>query len=358
MKANTRTQLFIRQLPLVAAAFFAAILCVSTASAGMEPKSMEIPQTEPFSWTGFYFSLDAGVVLTNFDVGDHETTVDLFNQFNDRIQPPPAPAAAAAGVMGATGATGPVGNPFIFFTAPGHSDTDFQPMVGFDVGYMKQWGHFVVGGSVGFYGTHTETSTNFTDSQENTFIVVGASGPTGPTGAIAASHAAPRAPSQQGGVVTADTEFISKRRVEETWSGYAGGQLGYAMDHWLFYATGGAAFAQIEVRQVDRAATAFFEPLATALPDQPQGTLIGTTDSRLTSSRGSVQDGWFAGCGFMYAFASNMTAGLEFRHVELGNETYRFKDNGTIFPGQTPVSVENNEIFAKITFLLGSRLHK
>jgi opacity protein-like surface antigen len=71
-----------------------------------------------------------------------------------------------------------------------------------------------------------------------------------------------------------------------------------------------------------------------------------------------VQDGWFAGCGFMYAFASNMTAGLEFRHVELGDETYRFKTDGTIFPGQTPVSVENNEIFAKITFLLGSRLHK
>ena len=43
-------------------------------------------------------------------------------------------------------------------------------MVGFDFGYMKQWGHFVVGGIVGFYGTHTETSQDFTDFQENTII--------------------------------------------------------------------------------------------------------------------------------------------------------------------------------------------
>jgi len=337
MKTNTRTQLFIRQLPLVAAAFFAAILCVSTASAGMEPKSMEIPQTEPFSWTGFYFSLDAGVVLTNFDMSDHESEVDLLNQFADRILPPPPPSVAA-----------PSGNivEFASFTAPGRSDTDFEPMVGFDVGYMKQWGHFVVGGSVGFYGTHTETSTEFSGSQENLIDVGNGTAPSGRE-------------------FTADTNFISKRRVEETWSGYAGGQLGYAMDHWLFYATGGAAFAQIEVRQVDRAFTAFFfNDLATSSPvvsrsaAAPQGIPSGTTDSRLTSSRGSVQDGWFAGCGFMYAFASNMTAGLEFRHVELGDETYRFKTDGTIFPGQTPVSVENNEIFAKITFLLGSRLHK
>jgi opacity protein-like surface antigen len=341
MKTNTRIELFTRQLPLVAAAFFAAILCVSTARAGMEPKSMEIPQTEPFSWTGFYFSLDAGVVLTNFDVGDHDTFVDLFNQFDDRILPPP-PAAQSPSVAA------PSGNfvQFASFTSPGRSDTDLQPMVGFDVGYMKQWGHFVVGGSVGFYGTHTQTSTEFSGSQEN-FIDVG-------------NGTAP-----SGREFRTETDFISKRRVEETWSGYAGGQLGYAMDHWLFYATGGAAFAQIEVRQLDRAFTSFFfDDLATASPvvsrsaAAPQGIASGTTDSRLASSRGSVQDGWFAGCGLMYAFASNMTAGLEFRHVELGDETYRFRTDGTIFPGQTPVSVENNQILAKITFLLGSRLHK
>ena len=86
MKANTRIELFIKQLPLVAAAFFAAVLCVSTATAGMEPKSMEIPQPEPFTWTGFYFDLGAGVVVTNFDQGDYETVVDLVDQFDNRVQ--------------------------------------------------------------------------------------------------------------------------------------------------------------------------------------------------------------------------------------------------------------------------------
>ena len=343
MKANTRTQLFIRQLPLVAVALCVAALCVTTASAGMEPKSMEIPQTEPFSWTGFYFSLDAGIVLTNFDQGDYETAVDLVQQFNDRILPVQAAAAAAPSVAAPSGDNL---SPFAFFSGPGHSDTDFEPMVGFDVGYMKQWGHFVVGGSVGFYGTHTQTSSQFSDSQENTIDV--------PFGTVGDGKTR---------TVIADTAFESKRRVEETWSGYVGGQLGYAMDHWLFYATGGAAFAQIEVRQLDRAFTEFFDESlstsrpVTSAPQQGPG-FLGSTDSRLAGSRGSVQDGWFAGCGFMYAFASNMTAGLEFRHVELGDETYRFRTDGTIFPGQTPVSVENNQILAKITFLLGSRLHK
>ena len=136
------------------------------------------------------------------------------------------------------------------------------------------------------------------------------------------------------------------------------------MDHWLFYATGGAAFAQIEVRQVDRAFTEFFgeESAATSrpvtsAPDQGPG-FLGSTDSRAVSSRGSVQDGWFAGGGLMYAFANNMSVGLEYRHVEFGDETYRFKMQNGIFPGQTPVDVSNDQVVAKITFLLGSRLHK
>ena len=320
MKTNTRIQLFSRQLPLVAAAFFAAVLCVSTATAGMEPKSMEIPQPEPFTWSGFYFDLGAGVVVTNFDQGDYETAVDLIDQFNNRMQPVMALSSASS-----TRASAPSGDlvDFAFFGVPGHSDTDFQPIVGFDFGYMKQWGHFVAGGSIGFYGTHTDTSSHVTDSQVN-FI-----------------EAEPGNAAPAGRIFEADTDFESKRRVEETWSGYVGGQLGYAMDHWLFYATGGAAFAQIEVRQVDRAFTEFFfdDSAATSRPTGPAplGSFAGSTDSRAVSSRGSVQDGWFAGAGLMYAFANNMSVGLEYRHVEFGDETYRFKMQNGIFPGQTPV---------------------
>ncbi len=305
---------------------------------------MEIPQPEPFTWSGFYFDLGAGVVVTNFDQGDYETAVDLIDQFNNRMEPPAAFSSASS----TTRANAPSGVPveFAFFGVPGHSDTDFQPIVGFDFGYMKQWGHFVAGGSIGFYGTHTDTSSHVTDSQVN-FI-----------------EAEPDNAAPAGRIIEADTDFESKRRVEETWSGYVGGQLGYAMDHWLFYATGGAAFAQIEVRQVDRAFTEFFfndaaatsRPVTSA-PNQGPG-FLGSTDSRAVSSRGSVQDGWFAGAGLMYAFANNMSVGLEYRHVEFGDETYRFKAQNGIFPGQTPVDVSNDQVVAKITFLLGSRLHK
>ena len=343
MKANTRIVLFIKQLPLVAAAFFAAVLCVSTATAGMEPKSMEIPQAEPFSWTGFYFDLGAGVVITNFDQGDYETVVDLVDQFNNRILP--VQNAPVSSSLSARTPSGTGSSPFAFFGVPGHSDTDVEPMVGFDFGYMKQWGHFVVGGFVGFYGTHTQTSQEFSDAQVNEVRVPFDTGTDGIDG--------------KSRLVEADTDFVSKRRVEETWSGYVGAQAGYAMDHWLFYAEGGAAFAQIEVRQVDRAFTEFFDNdiSATSQPQQGIG-FLGSTDSRAVSSRGSVQDGWFAGGGVMFAFAENMAAGLEYRHVEFGDETYRFKTQNGIFPGQTPVDVTNDQILAKITFLLGSRLHK
>jgi opacity protein-like surface antigen len=315
----------------------------------MEPKSMEIPQAEPFSWTGFYFDLGAGAVITNFDQGDYETAIDLHDQFDNRLPPAMALSSASSSVAAPSGEI----VDFAFFGVPGHSDTDVQPMVGFDFGYMKQWGHFVVGGNVGFYGTHTQTSQEASGSQVN-FIEAEPS----------------QAPA--GRIIEADTDFVSKRRVEETWSGYAGAQAGYAMDHWLFYATGGVAFAQIEVRQVDRAFTEFFfeddattsspavsrSSVSKAAVAAPSGIDLGSTDSRAVSSRGSVQDGWFAGGGVMFAFAENMSVGLEYKHVEFGDETYRFKTRNGIFPGQTPVDVSNDQILAKITFLLGSRLHK
>ena len=135
------------------------------------------------------------------------------------------------------------------------------------------------------------------------------------------------------------------------------------MDHWLFYATGGAAFAQIEVRQVDRAFTEFFDDVSSPRrwPSRPQqGRRVSSAAQTAGFSAAGVvcKTAGLLDAGSCMPFAENMTAGLEFRHVELGDETYRFKTDGTIFPGQTPVSVDNNQILAKITFLLGSRLHK
>ncbi len=71
------------------------------------------------------------------------------------------------------------------------------------------------------------------------------------------------------------------------------GRLGYAWDRLLVYATGGAAFAQLESRYTN-----------TAL----------CMDDYKTD-----RTGWTVGGGFQYAFKPNWSVGLEYRYTDLGH---------------------------------------
>jgi outer membrane immunogenic protein len=79
------------------------------------------------------------------------------------------------------------------------------------------------------------------------------------------------------------------------WGGSIRGRLGYAVDHALFYVTGGAAFLSNE----------------TSIPTT--GITIGGDSTRL---------GWTVGAGLDYAFTNNRFTGVEYRYVQYEANTF------------------------------------
>jgi high affinity Mn2+ porin len=112
-----------------------------------------------------------------------------------------------------------------------------------------------------------------------------------------------------GGIST----FISPRLGQESYSetvldmGTVRGRIGYAPGNWLFYATGGFAWAydQLTVTQLDNS---------------------GTTDMPFL-----WRFGWAAGAGIEMPLAPSWTAGLEYLYTQYGNKTAGFANAGQAF---------------------------
>ena len=81
------------------------------------------------------------------------------------------------------------------------------------------------------------------------------------------------------------------------WGGSIRGRLGYAVDHALFYLTGGAAFISNE-------------------------TSIPTTGISIGGD--GAQVGWTAGGGLDYAFTNNWFAGIEYRYSQYQSKTFTY----------------------------------
>lgn len=112
-----------------------------------------------------------------------------------------------------------------------------------------------------------------------------------------------------GGIST----FISPTLGQESYSetvldmGTVRGRIGYAPGNWLFYATGGFAWAydQLTVTQLDNS---------------------GTTDMPFL-----WRFGWAAGAGVEMPLAQNWTAGLEYLYTRYGNSAVGFANAGQAF---------------------------
>jgi outer membrane immunogenic protein len=75
-----------------------------------------------------------------------------------------------------------------------------------------------------------------------------------------------------------------------------GPRLGLAWDKWLVYGTGGWATGKVDTKRM----------------------LVGTTFDETSQE----QDGWFAGGGVEYALTQNLIFGVEYQHIDLGNELH------------------------------------
>jgi outer membrane immunogenic protein len=74
--------------------------------------------------------------------------------------------------------------------------------------------------------------------------------------------------------------------------------LGFAVDHWLFFGTGGWAWGSWNTSYALTGTAPFF-----------------------TNSVNS-HSGWTAGAGVEYAFTNNLIGRLEYRYTDLGSATY------------------------------------
>lgn len=203
------------------------------------------------------------------------------------------------------------------------------------------WGGIYVGLNAGWVRNNTDwafqppiaNAPNQSFSLENSAGVLG--------GQIGLQH-------QWGNVVLGVEAAVSDVNIDGGWSqhtGYGignsfaetktgtlvtvGPRLGWAHGQWLFFGTGGWATADVQTRG---------EPFSSP------GTFFNKTNER--------QNGWFAGGGVEYALSQNVLAGVEYQHVDLGDELH--------CPGCVPNNTNNHEIGvgmdivrARLSFKLG-----
>ncbi len=304
------------------AALCGVIVMLATGASNARAGLFDVP-AGPADWNGPYVGFDTGVVWDHYDIGTYRGAVNLGGQFDQIVIKMPSPGDGAQQI---DPPIAPIG--FISFFAPGHSDTDMAPIGGLHVGYNKQFGHIVAGFEFGFDGTQTSKGSEFRDFQTNFLF---------------------------DNLFRSETRFDSSRRAERNWDGYVGGQLGYAWGRFLFYASGGYTFADVAVYSFDRARTAFFENLFT--DGLPINGFIGQVSSREYSVTSDIQNGWFAGGGTQYALNNKVSIGLEYRHSDFGDETYRFKPMHPIFSGATNVNLSSDQVEFKVDVMLGHLGH-
>jgi outer membrane immunogenic protein len=87
-------------------------------------------------------------------------------------------------------------------------------------------------------------------------------------------------------------------------------RVGYAVDHWLFYAKGGAAWAYNKYSVTGTFLT---------VPFDAEGL--------------SIKTGWTVGAGVEWAFADDWSARFEYDYYDFGNQTVTMSDAANVFTG-------------------------
>jgi outer membrane immunogenic protein len=331
-KLTMRTTNFSKEIVCAISAVVAGVFLALTASNAHAGPSKEIvPSVTPeveYNWAGPYLAFNSGAVWDNFNISGYDTKVNLTTQFNQLVGALPPSATANS--------TATTGNN-IFFDEPAHSSTSGSYIGGADIGYNFQFGHFVVGPVIGFSGTRATNGSLARDFQSHAVFGLTSTNPT----TLATTTAA-----------TADTTYSTERHVEQDWTGYAGAQVGFAWRRFLFYATGGGAFSEVDVRTFDRVSTTFFDvtgaPIGRQVDRAPQHSFDDAANNILT--------GWYAGGGMQFAFTDTIRAGLEYRHSDYADRLYHFKQSEpfhAVTPGATRVDVNNNEVLFKVSIMLG-----
>ena len=222
----------------------ALLFALSTASAMAAdlPTPNKLPASPVFSWTGFYVGGNGGGAW-----GSERVSQTL-------VAPAPFLPVDSAAVSAAA-------SPSLKPNAA---------LVGGQAGYNYQRGNWVFGGEIDFNYLALQASTNGVFPFPSTL----------PGGAIGP-------PTQT---------FTTATSVTTNWLFTARPRLGWAMNTWLVYVTGGFALGRESVNQTVAILTPFVE----------------------TTSMATTRAGWTVGAGMEYAIARNWSIKGEYLHVDLG----------------------------------------
>lgn len=329
-----------RTIFTIAGAVCAAIFLTPSPAPGAEENFFQkfIVQ-EPMNWSGPYIGFNNGATFNNFHVGKHMTDVNLEEQFYDLF-----PEATGDGEVGI----------FTTFQTPGHHETDTETIGGGQTGWRFQFGHFVVGGEGSFSGNGSNAGGSSHEFQENQLFLETL---------------------QQN--TTAETDFSSMHKVETIWNGFAGGNVGFAWNRFLFYGEGGVAFTDVHFENTDKADTSFFQNcndgcggdgLSTPVirgrnvrrvaQPQPGQIFIGEIVSKKTHTQGNVLTGWYGGGGVDYALTNFVSVGLEYKHVDWGNvNEHQMEGGGPVFPTNANLDLSADQVVFKVNILVGALGH-
>jgi outer membrane immunogenic protein len=302
-------------------------------SEGMSDFLNKFNPADPSDWAGFYLGVNVGGSWNHFDFSEQSSDVNLTEQFYDLVGEPGDEAGF-----------------FTTFHSRGHEETDGQVIGGVQGGFNLQFGHFVLGVEGSFVGNNDDVSTKSQEFQENEIFLV---------------------TEQQ--FVTAETLFTNWRSAELTWNGFIGGRVGYSWNRFLFYGTGGVAFAGVDFNSMERADTAFFgfigdgvaaaaaantktHDVATqhAVPAQ-QGLFLGEIVSNKFRSESDVLTGWYAGVGTEVKLTTNASLALEYRHANWGDTNGNFTtgpNGGPIFPGDSNLGLTGDQVVLKFNYMI------
>jgi opacity protein-like surface antigen len=341
MKPHSRT------ISTLAGAACAAIFLIPSPAPGVEENFFQkFVVQEPMNWSGPYIGFNNGATFNNLHVGHHMTDVDVTEQFYDLEDFP-----------------GVAGDTFDTFDPHGHNHSDTETIGGGQTGYKFQFGHIVVGAEGSIIGNGTSGRGTFHDFQESEFFIG--------NGDVLQQPVS--------GNIAADTEFKSTHKIETTWNGFVGGNIGFAWNRFLIYGAGGAAFTDVHIESTDVADTTFFSncgegcdgggvstPVIVGrrtprLIQPQQGEFeIGEIVSKKTHTQGDVLTGWYGGGGVDYALTKFVSVGLEYKHVDWGGVTEHQivgPNGGPVFTGNGHLDLDADQVLFKVNILIGALGH-
>jgi opacity protein-like surface antigen len=259
--------------------------------------AMAQPDNGTVDWSGVYVGLNAG-----------------WNNAATQVHPS---SATTNQLTGLSNGAGTVNVPAATFPTSQMDFSDSSWTGGGQVGINRQRGHLVYGveGDMDAVGGH---------------------------GSQFSSYALPATG------LTTDSGVAIERRTDPNWTASIRGRLGWASGPFLFYGTGGVAFADVRQSALYGYAPTAATGVAAANPGADLGPFVNgaSTDNTLV--------GWTVGGGAEYAINRQISVGAEYRHSDYGTQTFGFVNPGAGATSENvPVHFADDQVLAKVNFKFG-----